>query len=118
MQCVVQSDFQNSSKQVETLLQKIIGPYHAAFITGRNITENVILTQEILHSFKRGRATKMAVKIDMAKAYDKLEWGFIEAVLKNIGFSIEFVKLIMQCSPLLNSYKRWSIRQHQSFEGN
>ena len=39
----------------------------------------------------------MAVKLDMSKAYDRLEWVFIEAVLRGLGFAEEWIKLIMMC---------------------
>lgn len=39
----------------------------------------------------------MAVKTDMSKAYDRLEWNFIETVLERFGFATTFIKLIMQC---------------------
>lgn len=46
---------------------------------------------------KRGRSGTMAVKIDMHKAYDRLEWGFILKILKCFGFSDKWVRLIHQC---------------------
>ena len=39
----------------------------------------------------------MAVKTDMSKAYDRLEWGFIEAVLTNMGFAIKWITWVMRC---------------------
>lgn len=60
----------------------------------------MVLTQEVLHTFKQKQGKKnalMAIKLDMAKAYDKLEWSFIEAVITNMGFCEQFTKLIMQC---------------------
>lgn len=80
-------------------LQKLISPHQAAFITGRNIAENVMLTQEIMHSLnkKAGRSGSMSIKLDMAKEYDRLECPFVEAVLKNMEFSESFNNLIMGC---------------------
>lgn len=59
----------------------------------------MILTQEVLHSFKTkgDKVGSMAIKLDMAKAYDRLEWSFIEAVFLKFGFSEQFTGLIMQC---------------------
>ncbi|KAK3225828.1 hypothetical protein Dsin_005690 [Dipteronia sinensis] len=39
----------------------------------------------------------MAWKIDLAKAYDKLQWGFIKQVLKEIGIEGKLNSLIMSC---------------------
>lgn len=86
------------SNRLKPFLQRIISPTNqAAFVSGRNIAENVILTQEVLHSFKpkKDRVGSMAVKLDMAKAFDRLEWSFIKVVFKNLGFSTKFISLIM-----------------------
>lgn len=39
----------------------------------------------------------MEVKTDMSKAYDRLEWDFIEVVFLQLGFSVVWMNLIMQC---------------------
>lgn len=39
----------------------------------------------------------MSLKLDMSKAYDRMEWCFLEAVLLRLGFNDSWVKIIMQC---------------------
>ena len=39
----------------------------------------------------------MAVKIDLQKAYDRVNWNFLQVVLKNFGFDENFVKWILEC---------------------
>ena len=50
-----------------------------AFVPSRKGIDNVIIAQGIIHSLgkKKGKTGYMALKIDLEKAYDKLEWGFI-----------------------------------------
>jgi hypothetical protein len=95
------------------LLSKIIDPSQAVFVPHRWITENVVLAQEVVHSFKQMKKKKGSVgfKLDFHKAYDCLEWDFIATVLKGFGFDQKVVQLIHQCistvnfTPLLNGYK-------------
>ena len=60
------------------------------------ISDWIILVHEILHSIRSGKLSGMLVKLDIAKAYDKLNWQFIRKVLKAFGFSQNWVNWIMQ----------------------
>ena len=39
----------------------------------------------------------MAVKLDMSKAYDKVEWIFLEKVMRKLGFDERWINLMMVC---------------------
>uniref|UniRef100_A0A2N9H633 CCHC-type domain-containing protein n=1 Tax=Fagus sylvatica TaxID=28930 RepID=A0A2N9H633_FAGSY len=65
--------------RIRPLLDQLVSPYQAAFVPGRRGVDNVIIAQELIHSMskKRGASSQFAVKIDLEKAYDRLEWSFI-----------------------------------------
>jgi hypothetical protein len=46
---------------------------------------------------KKGRNHVSAVKLDMMKAYDRVEWHYLQAIMLKLGFSQDFVRLIMKC---------------------
>lgn len=82
------------------MLKDIISENQYAFIPDRAISDNVLITHEMLHYLKTSGATvhtSMAVKTDISKAYDRLEWPFIQAVLERLGFHQTWIKLIMTC---------------------
>lgn len=88
------------SLRLKPLLHLIISESQSAFVPGRAISNNVLITHELLHSLKRSEARihcSMAVKTDMSKAYDRLEWSFIRRVLERFGFDSIWIDWVLQC---------------------
>ena len=85
--------------RLKPILDKIISPSQSAFILGRWIAENQLIVHELLHSFKKRKVKGgfMALKLDLQKAYDRLNWNFLQTVLNNFGFHDTFVNWVMQC---------------------
>ena len=86
-------------KRLRPLLPKLISPLQIASVPGRMGLDNMIITQEIIHSMslKKGRAGFMAIKIDLEKAYDRLEWHFLRDVLNLYRLPSCLIDLIMSC---------------------
>lgn len=88
------------SIRLKPVLQDIISENQSAFVPGRAISDNVLITHEVLHYLKISGATKhctMAVKTDISKAYDRLEWSFIREVLERLGFHPTWINWMLQC---------------------
>lgn len=70
----------------------------STFVGGNLIQDNLVVAQKMFHALKRkerGGKDSMAIKLDMNKAYDRLEWKFLEKALLNYGFCPNWVELIM-----------------------
>ncbi|XP_060202996.1 uncharacterized protein LOC132631439 [Lycium barbarum] len=74
---------------------KLISENQSGFVTGRSITDNVMLTQEIIHGIsKKNKGGNVVLKLDMAKSYDRLSWSFHTKVLNKFGFNDVWIDLI------------------------
>ena len=69
--------------RLRPLLPGLVSPLQTTFVLGQRGVDNAIIVQQIIHSMsrKRGRSGSMAIKIDLEKAYDRLEWSFIRDTL-------------------------------------
>jgi hypothetical protein len=101
-------------------MDKIDSLNQSTFIKGRSIHDNSILAHEIFHTIKhkQGNGGLMAIKLDMEKAFDRMEWGFIPQNFLALGFSPDWVHLIdlmvfarakaNEASSILNCLKKFS----------
>ncbi|CAL2255075.1 unnamed protein product [Prunus armeniaca] len=80
-------------------MTKLVSPSQVSFVLGRQITDNIIVAQEVLHKFKSAKGKKgfIAWKIDLSKAYDRMQWPFIREVLWEAGIKGSILELLMQC---------------------
>ncbi|KAK6146980.1 hypothetical protein DH2020_017892 [Rehmannia glutinosa] len=86
------------ASKLEYVVPKLIDPAQYAFISGRNITDNIFLAQEIIRNYARARISpRCAIKVDLKKAYDTISWSFLEQVLNGLGFSSMFISWVMEC---------------------
>src|SRR6266540_7483338 len=81
-------------------LDDIIGQEQSAFVPRRLITDNVLIAYETVHAMRRkknGKNYMATVKLDMMKAYDRVEWHYLEAIMLKLGFNDSLVRLVMKC---------------------
>lgn len=86
------------ANRLKPILSQIIFPTQNAFIPNRIITDNVIIGYECMHKIRSSRGKRkglVALKLDMSKAYDKIEWPFLKLTMAKLGFSQKWAKLIM-----------------------
>ena len=88
------------ANRLKHVMHKIISPMQNAFIPDRLITDNIIIGYECLHKIRHCKGRKnglVALKLDISKAYDRLEWKFLEHTMESLGFSRGWINLIMRC---------------------
>ncbi|KAJ0548751.1 putative RNA-directed DNA polymerase [Helianthus annuus] len=86
------------SDRMKNGLADIVSINQSAFVPGRRISDNILLTQELMHNYHRNFGPpRCAFKIDIQKAYDTVEWSFLENTLKGFGFHAKMIKWVMAC---------------------
>ncbi|KAL0439752.1 UNVERIFIED_CONTAM: hypothetical protein Slati_2458200 [Sesamum latifolium] len=88
------------ANRLKLSLHSIISESQSAFIPGRLISDNVLVAYELNHYLAHktwGSVGHATLKLDLSKAYDRVEWSFLESVLAKIGFHPRFIFLIHLC---------------------
>ncbi|KAM1341765.1 hypothetical protein ACFX13_006265 [Malus domestica] len=86
--------------RLKLVLPDIISPSQSGFISGQLISNNCLVASEIVHAIKTknsGWKGVMALKLDINKAYDRIEWSSLEQMMRHLGFAEEWINWIMMC---------------------
>lgn len=77
------------ANRLKPILKLVISEFQSAFVPNRLISDNILVSYECVENImqgKLGKCGKVAMKLDMIKAYDKVEWCFLEGVMQRMGF--------------------------------
>ena len=88
------------ANRLKQVLPQLVCENQSAFVAERLITDNVLVASETMFhtSHKRkGLVGEMALKLDMSKAYDRVEWNCLKRIMQKMGFAEKWVTLVMQC---------------------
>ncbi|CAN0827412.1 Transposon TX1 uncharacterized 149 kDa protein, partial [Linum grandiflorum] len=88
------------ANRLSKILPHVIIRHQTGFVRERRITDNIIIPHEIMHFLKKkvhGSQFFMALKLEMEKAYDRIEWPFLFETLRRLGFHPIFISWIHAC---------------------
>uniref|UniRef100_A0A803PTS1 Reverse transcriptase domain-containing protein n=1 Tax=Cannabis sativa TaxID=3483 RepID=A0A803PTS1_CANSA len=80
------------------VLPSITNQNQGAFVQGRSIAHNVMILQDLLKNYNRKNfSPRCAIKINISKAYNTMNWDFIESLLAAFNLPQRFIKWLMTC---------------------
>ena len=86
--------------RLQKFMNKIISVNQSAFVKGRLISYNILIAHECMHYLKNkrtGNTCEMAMKLDMSKAYDRIEWSFLWFMMRKLGFDDKWIAQVRDC---------------------
>lgn len=92
------------SHRLKVHLPSLISPLQSAFVPGRLLQENSAIAREIYHTMNTWRqgVGLMALKANMEKTYDKMEWAFLLTVMRLFGFTDLWIQIVGQCLSMVS----------------
>ncbi|XP_071733554.1 uncharacterized protein [Rutidosis leptorrhynchoides] len=104
--------------RIKGVLDDLVDENQSAFIPGRQISDNVLLAQELMrgYNWKKGKG-RCAFKIDIQKAYDTVNWEFMRSILTHFGFHPKMVNWLMVCMSTPSFAISVNGDQHGYFKG-
>ena len=85
------------ANRLRGVLSSLISPFQSAFIPSWQMTDSIVLAEEIVAAWRRDGTTCFMWKVDFAKAYDSIDWHFLWNVLRRRGFPETCVQWVKQC---------------------
>ncbi|VVA41200.1 PREDICTED: RNA-directed DNA polymerase, partial [Prunus dulcis] len=103
---LVTSLYKMVSKVLASRLREVLGStissYQSAFVQGRQILDAALIANEVVEESRRLNKSGMVFKIDLEKAYDHVEWRFVDEVLIRKGFGDRWRSWIRGCLETAN----------------
>ena len=85
------------AERLKPFLGTLISAEQGGFVDRRQILDGVLIAKKVFHSMATSKEKAMFIKLDMAKAYDRVSWEFLQKILLSFGFAGEWVEWVLSC---------------------
>jgi hypothetical protein len=85
------------ANRLSKVMNVIIAPTQSVFLKNRNLVDGVLVVNEVVDLAKKTGRECMVFKVDFEKAYDSVDWGFLEYMLHRFGFCYKWIRWICAC---------------------
>lgn len=111
------------ANKMKPVMSQIIFPVQSTFIPNKFVTDIVIIGYDCLYKIGHNKWKKtgwVALKLDISKAYDRVEWVFSKQTMIKLSFSNTWVNLIIRCirtafcSVIINGFQEAYFNQREA----
>jgi hypothetical protein len=85
------------ASRLAKVMDSIIAKNQSAFIKGRQLVDGVLIVKEVVDWVKKAKKECMIFKVDFEKAYDSVDWGFLDYMLRRFGFCEKWIEWMREC---------------------
>lgn len=86
------------ANRLKGIMPKFISSNQSAFVKDRLLMENLLLATELVKDYHKSEISpRCAMKIDISKAFDSVQWPFLLATLEALGFPAKYIHWIRLC---------------------
>ncbi|XP_074328485.1 uncharacterized protein LOC141666397 [Apium graveolens] len=93
------------ANRLKVVLPALISENQSAFVPDRNITDNVVVAFEVIHHMRNktgGQEGEIALKLDVSKAYDRVNWKYLQSRMVSLGFCKQWIDWVMRCVTMVS----------------
>lgn len=83
--------------RLSKVLDEVTSKNQTAFLGGRYILDGIVILNELIDEAKKRKLKRIIFKVDFAKAYDTIEWNFLDEMMCGLNFSPKWRKWILEC---------------------
>ncbi|XP_058783262.1 uncharacterized protein LOC131657933 [Vicia villosa] len=86
------------TRRLSRVIGTVVNENQSAFIPGRIIHDNIMITQELVRGYGRKNISpRCMIQMDIQKAYDTVKWTALQQIMSALGFPYKYVQWIMAC---------------------
>ena len=85
------------ANRLRSVINEVIGPNQFSFVKGKQILDCSLVANEVIDDIKRKCEGGLLFKVDFEKAYDSIDWSFLDLVMAKMRFGMKWRKWISTC---------------------
>lgn len=85
------------TNRLKLVTESVVDEVQTAYVAGRNILDGPLIINEILSWAKKAKEKIFLLKIDFKKAFDSINWNYLDSIMGQMGFGTKWRSWIRGC---------------------